>query len=374
MLELLDLDKKITKPEYSARMEKLQASLRGLQYAAQQAQIPVVVCIEGWSACGRDEVVKKLSEKLDPRLCRFRTFVAPSSLERRYHFLWRYQMALPSDGEMTVYDHSWYSRVLEERCERLTRKKAWRAAFEQMKEFERWLTDDGQVIIKFWLHISKAEQRRRFRAYKNDPVRRARLTKEYRRQHRQYPRWLKAVEEMLQKTGTTHAPWTVIEAHDLRWARIRVFETIIKSIEDALKYRRAHPEAVSRSAAAVAALAGPGRSKSPRVIASDATASEATVSKPGVAKPVVVSKAGVVSKAAARKRTVPAVTRENPKNPRRAKSAAPSARRKKRARPRGNPGAAAGRSLESSKPSQSPVAGTEPQDEPTPPPAEVTVA
>ncbi|NDQ58187.1 MAG: hypothetical protein GZ088_14045 [Acidipila sp.] len=351
MLELLDLDKKVTKPVYSARMEKLQASLRGLQYAAQQAQIPVAVCIEGWSACGRDEVVKKLSEKLDPRLCRFRTFVAPSSLERRYHFLWRYQMALPNDGEMTVYDHSWYSRVLVERCERLTKKKAWRAAFEQMNEFERWLTDDGQVILKFWLHISKAEQRRRFRAYKNDPVRRARLTKEYRRQHRQYPRWLKAVEEMLQKTGTAHAPWTVVEAHDLRWARIRVFETIIKSIEDALKHRRAHPEAVSRSAAAVAA--------------SRATASEDTVFKPAVSKPVVVSKASV------RKSTVPAVSRELPKKTQRPKSAAPSAQRKKRSRRLGVGGAAAGGLLESSK---SPVADTQRHDEPTPPPAEVTVA
>ena len=363
MLELLDLDKKLTKPVYSARMEKLQASLRGLQYAAQQAQIPVVVCIEGWSACGRDEVVKKLSEKLDPRLCRFRTFVAPSSLERRYHFLWRYQMALPNDGEMTVYDHSWYSRVLEERCERLTKRKNWRMAFEQMNEFERWLTDDGQVIIKFWLHISRAEQRRRFRAYKNDPVRRARLTKEYRRQHRQYPRWLKAVEEMLQKTGTTHAPWTVIEAHDLRWARIRVFETIIKSIEDALKNRRSHPDAVSRSAGAVAALVGAGRSKSRR-----ATASEAAVSES--------AKAGGKSKASARRSTVRAASGAVLKKNQPPKTAAPSTPRKKRTRLRrkGEPGTVAGRSLKTPKSSESPETDTQSHDEPTPPPAEVTVA
>jgi hypothetical protein len=171
---------------------------------------------------------------------------------------------LPNDGEMTVYDHSWYGRVLVERCEHLIKKKLWRAAYEQMNELERWLTADGQVVIKFWLHISREEQRRRFRAYKRDPVLRAKVTKEYRRQHRRYARWLTAVEEMLQKTATTNAPWTVIEAHDLRWARVRVFETMIQKIEEMLEYRRRHPDAVSRNAQAIATLAWPKRSKSPQ--------------------------------------------------------------------------------------------------------------
>lgn len=259
MLELLDLDKQLSKADYSARMEKLQESLRHLQYAAQRAQIPITVCLEGWNGCGRGEIIKKLAEKLDPRLCRFRRGAAPTPLEQRYHFLWRYQVALPNDGEMTVFDHSWYGRVLVERCDRLVKKKFWRQAYQQINEFERWLTDDGQVLVKFWLHISKAEQRRRFRAYKRDPLLRVKLTKEYRRQHRQYGRWLRAAEEMLQKTGTAHAPWTVVEAHDLRWARVRVFETLIKSIEDALERRRAHPEAVFRSAAAISALFKPAK-------------------------------------------------------------------------------------------------------------------
>ena len=257
MLELLDLDKHLSKADYSARMAKLQESLRRLQYAAQQAHIPVTLCLEGWNGCRRGEIVKKLAEKIDPRLCRFYRGVAPTPLEQRYHFLWRYQVALPNDGEMTVFDHSWYGRVLVERCDRLIKKKIWRAAYQQINEFERWLTDDGQVLVKFWLQLSKIEQRRRFRAFKRDPLLAVKLTKEYRRQHRQYGRWLKAVEEMLQKTSTAHAPWTVVEAHDLRWTRVRIFEALIKSIEEALERRRAHPTAVSRSAAAVAALGKP---------------------------------------------------------------------------------------------------------------------
>jgi polyphosphate kinase 2 (PPK2 family) len=303
MLELLDLDKQLSKPDYSARMEKLQESLRRLQYAAQQAQIPIIVCLEGWNGCGRGEIVKKLSEKLDPRLCRFRRGAAPTPLEQRYHFLWRYQIALPNDGEMTVFDHSWYGRVLVERCDRLVKKKLWRQAYQQINEFERWLTDDGQVLVKFWLHVSKAEQRRRFRAFKLDPLLRVKLTKEYRRQHRRYGRWLRAVEEMLQKTGSANAPWTVIEAHDLRWPRVRVFETLIKCIEEALERRSAHPEAVSRSAAAIAALQAASRQ------ARLAAGSEQTVApQPVTRKPVARKRK--------RRRAAPAA----PASPRKAKA------------------------------------------------------
>jgi polyphosphate kinase 2 (PPK2 family) len=293
MLELLDLDKQLSKPDYSARMEKLQESLRRLQYAAQQAQIPLILCLEGWNGCGRGEIIKKLAEKLDPRLCRFRRGAAPTPLEQRYHFLWRYQIALPDDGELTVFDHSWYGRVLVERCDRMVKKKIWRQAYQQINEFERWLSSDGQVLVKFWLHISKAEQRRRFRAYKRDPLLRVKLTKEYRRQHGQYGRWLKAVEEMLQKTSTAHAPWTIIEAHDLRWARVRVFETLIKSVEEALERRRAHPQAVSRSAAALDAFLAATRTAKPD--ARPAPKSPAKRAKKAASMPA--------EKSAARKRT-----------------------------------------------------------------------
>jgi AMP-polyphosphate phosphotransferase len=253
MLETLDLKKKLSKSVYSKQMKELQERLRQLQYAARDAEVPVVVCLEGWDTAGKGAMVKKLTERLDPRLFRVLPGTEPTPLEQRYHFLWRYQVALPNDGEMAVFDHSWYGRVLVERCDKIVKKKVWRQAYQQINEFERWLTDDGQVLIKFWLHISRKEQSRRFKDCLKDPLLKWKITKEYKRHHRQYERWLDAVEEMLAKTDSPHAPWTVVEANDLRWARVRVFQTLVERIQQALERRKAMPALVSRTAAAVAA-------------------------------------------------------------------------------------------------------------------------
>ncbi len=253
MLETLDLKTSISKAQYAKEMPELQEKLRKLQYAAKEAEVPVVICLEGWDTAGKGQIVKKLTEKLDPRLFRVHPGTSPSPLEQRYHFLWRYQTALPNDGEMAVFDHSWYGRVLVERCDKLAPKKAWREAYQQINEFERWLTDDGQVLLKFWMHISKREQRKRFRACLKDPLLKWKITKEYKRHHKDYSRWVKAAEEMLAKTDTPNAPWTVVEANDIRWARIKVFDTIVKAIESVLARRQALPAGVSRTAAAAAA-------------------------------------------------------------------------------------------------------------------------
>ncbi len=253
MLETLNLKKSLSKPAYSKRIRELQEKLRRLQYAAQEAELPIIVCLEGMDTSGRGQVIKKLTERLDPRLYRIYPGRPPSPLEQRYHFLWRYQILLPNDGEMALFDHSWYGRVLVERCDKLAKKKVWRQAYPQINEFERWLVDDKQVLVKFWLHISKKEQRERFRECLADPMLRWKITKEYKRHHRQYNRWVKAVEEMLARTSTAHAPWTVVAANDLRWARVRVFETLVERIEEAVARRRTQPAAVSRTIAAAAA-------------------------------------------------------------------------------------------------------------------------
>lgn len=264
MLETVDLRKKLSKSAYSQTMGALQERLRKLQYVGRDAEVPVVICLEGWDTAGKGQVIKKLTERLDPRLYRVHPGTPPSSLEQRYHFLWRYQVALPNDGEMAVFDHSWYGRVLVERCDKLVKKKQWRAAYQQINEFERWLTDDGQVLAKFWLHISKKEQRNRFRACLRDPLLRWKITKEYRRHHRQYNRWLQAAEEMLAKTDTANAPWTVVEANDLRWARVKVFETLVQRIEEALARRKALPTAVSRTAAAAPQMKAARNKRAPK--------------------------------------------------------------------------------------------------------------
>jgi polyphosphate kinase 2 (PPK2 family) len=234
MLEELDLTKKLPKGPAAARVKALQTRLRLLQYAIQEAAVPVVICVEGWNGCGRGEVIKKLTELLDPRLYQVHRGRPPSPLELRHHFLWRYQILLPRNGEMLVFDHSWYARVLEERCDRLIKKKLWRQAYSQINEFERWLADSGAILIKFWMHISRKEQRRRFRAYRKDPLLRWKVTPEYWRQHKHYGRWTKAAEDMLDRCSTACAPWTPVEAEDLHWARVRVLETVAARMEAAL--------------------------------------------------------------------------------------------------------------------------------------------
>lgn len=253
MLETLDLKKKMSKSAYSTRMRELQDKLRRMQYAVKEAEVPVVVCLEGWDSAGKGHVLKKLTERLDPRLFRIIPGSPPTPLEQRFHFLWRYQVALPNDGEMTVFDHSWYGRVLVERCDKLVKKKVWREAYAQINEFERWLTDDGQVVVKVWMHITRKEQSKRFKETLADRAMRWKITKEYKRHHKQYDRWMEAVEEMLAKTNSAHAPWTLVEANDLRWARVRVFDTLVTRIGEALAKRQAKPETVSRTVAATKA-------------------------------------------------------------------------------------------------------------------------
>lgn len=250
MLETVDLHKKLSKPAYTKAMADLQEKLRGLQYLAKEAEVPVIICLEGWDTAGKGQVIKKLSEKLDPRLFRVISGSPPTELESRYHFLWRYQVALPNDGEAIVFDHSWYGRVLVERVDKLTKKKLWRQAYEEINQFERWLADDGQVLMKFWLHISKSEQKKRFKEILKDPTLKWKITKEYRRHHRDYEKWTEAVEEMLAKTDAPHAPWTVVEANDLRYARVKVLKTVTDRVEEAIAKRKSLPELISRSTTA----------------------------------------------------------------------------------------------------------------------------
>ena len=253
MLDELDLSAKISKGAAAARLKTLQSRLRLLQYAIQEANVPIIICLEGWNACGRGEVIKKLSELLDPRLYQVNRGRPPSPLELRHHFLWRYQLALPRRGEMVIFDHSWYSRVLEDRCDRLVKKKVWRQAYSQINEFERWLVDDGAVLVKFWLHISRKEQRRRYRAYRKDPLLRWKVTAEYWRQHKHYQRWMKAAEEMISRCGTAYAPWTPVAAEDPHWARVCALETVVARMEAALQFQLPPMKPAGRAARAVKA-------------------------------------------------------------------------------------------------------------------------
>jgi AMP-polyphosphate phosphotransferase len=249
MLETLNLKKSLSKTAYAHQMPDLQERMRRLQYRLQDAKIPVIICLEGWNCAGKGRVIKKLMEKLDPRLFRVHPGTPPTPLEQRYHFLWRYQVELPNDGEISLFDHSWYGRVLVERCNKLVAEHQWREAYQQINEFEQWLVEDRQIVLKFWMHISGAQQKKRFHECLCDPLLKWKITKEYRRQHKHYDQWTDAVEDMLAKTNTTHAPWTVVEANDLRHARVRVFEVLVQRCEEALTRAEAATPAEKAKAA-----------------------------------------------------------------------------------------------------------------------------
>ena len=191
----------------------------------------LVVVFEGWDASGKGGAIKRLVAPLDPRHVRVSQFAAPTSDEKRHHFLGRFWPALPGWGGMTVFDRSWYGRVLVERVEEFATEEQWKRAYDEINAFERTLADEGSIIVKFWLHTSPEEQLKRFEARAGDPLKSWKLTDEDWRNREKRPRYEAAVEEMLEKTDHPHARWQVISAESKRYARVAVMRAVIEEIE-----------------------------------------------------------------------------------------------------------------------------------------------
>jgi len=239
MLEKIDLDRALPKAEFKPRFEWLQERLMDLQNACWKAKIGSILVFEGWDAAGKGTVVNSLTQRLEPRGFRLYSIQAPRTYEASLPWLWRFWEKLPNYGEMAIFDRSWYGRVLVERVEKLTPKERVLAGYQDVANFERALADDGYMILKFFLHISKQEQRRRFKALQKDPLNAWHVQPEDWEHHRKYRKYTRAAEDMFSRTETEWAPWTIVEATDLRWARVRVFETIVRRFEETLQTRGA---------------------------------------------------------------------------------------------------------------------------------------
>ena len=237
MLEKVDLSKKLSKKAYKERFPQLQQRLYDVQKTCWDAQIPTVILFEGWDAAGKGTSINLLTRRLDPRGFKVYPIRGARTYEQARPWLWRFWLKLPNYGEMAIFDRTWYGRVLVERVEKLTPKREWRRAYRDIVEFERQITDDGYVVVKFWLHISKAEQKRRFKKIERDPLNWWRVTDEDWEHHKKYEQYLLAVEEMLERTETEYAPWTIVEATDRYWTRVKIFETVIRAMEAALTAR-----------------------------------------------------------------------------------------------------------------------------------------
>ena len=247
MLETLNLKKSLDKTAYAKTFGPLQEKLRGLQYQLQRAEIATVVVFEGVDGAGKGTTISRLVQRLDPRLCRVIPSTAPTKEEAGRHFLWRYQMKLPGDGHMSIYDRSWYGRVLVERIDGGLEDDLVRRAYTEIRDYERWLADDGQVVVKFWLHISKKMQKKRLKKLEADSLSAWKVSPEDWKHHEEYDHWIKAAEQMFTATDTPYAPWTLVAAGDKRSCRVEVFKTLIQRMEEALARRLSDPKAVSRT-------------------------------------------------------------------------------------------------------------------------------
>jgi AMP-polyphosphate phosphotransferase len=242
MLEYLNLDITTAKDEYKTRIRDLQNRLYELEHAVFDAKIPVMIVFEGWSACGKGRLIQILAERMDPRGFRVVPITPPRTAETHYPWMWRFWLQIPAYGQMVAYDTSWYRRVLFDRISKTISKDDLRRAYQEIAEFEEQLAADGTIILKFWLHISEEEQEKRFKKLLSDELTAWQVSDADKLQHKKYKKYQQAVEDMLARTDSPHASWTIVEANDRYYARIKVFETIISAIEASLP-----PEALQRS-------------------------------------------------------------------------------------------------------------------------------
>ena len=256
MLETLDLKKKVAKATYEKSFQPLRDKLDDLQRALLEAKIPVAIVFEGWDAAGKGDSIEKLVGRLDPRGYKVHPIYAPSEDEVLRPFLWRFWTKIPGRGEIAIFDRSWYYRVLQERVDKSVSKREWQSAFNEINQFERMLTDDGMVIVKLWLQISKKEQKKRFEAMENSKFDQWRVTKQDWKNHKKYDAYLEAAEEALERTGTAFAPWTLVEATDRHYRRLKVLKAIIDACQTALnaKAESEKPKRTPRASVVVPAL------------------------------------------------------------------------------------------------------------------------
>src|SRR3990172_2637922 len=234
-LDQVDLNRDLTQKEYTRQLNDAQMRLRELQFEISKRKLPVMIVYEGWDASGKGGNIKRFTEKLDPRWYEVYPIVAPTPEEKIHHYLWRFWKRIPPAGMIGIFDRSWYGRVLVERVEGFCTQEEWKRAFQEIREFEHQLTLHGTVFIKFWLHISKDEQLRRFKERERLHYKRHKITEEDWRNRKRWDQYHEVVVQMLNHTSTTYAPWTIIEGNCKLWGRVKTIRTAVDRIEEKLE-------------------------------------------------------------------------------------------------------------------------------------------
>ncbi|MGE4062787.1 MAG: polyphosphate:AMP phosphotransferase [Rhodospirillaceae bacterium] len=234
----VDLGRSLSEKDYARAFHEQQARLFGAQQALRTAKIPSVLVFEGWDAAGKGGAIRRLAYALSAYNYKVVPIAAPSEEERAHHYLWRFWRSLGRAGHITIFDRSWYGRVLVERVEGLIPKSAWQRAYDEINMFEEELTSSGIVLLKFWLHISREEQLKRFKVREKEDAKRWKLTEEDWHNRKNWNGYLSAVNDMIRRTSTEAAPWQIVPANSKRYARVQVMDTVAIAFEKALAERK----------------------------------------------------------------------------------------------------------------------------------------
>ncbi|RQW82021.1 MAG: polyphosphate:AMP phosphotransferase, partial [Geobacter sp.] len=234
VLNRLDLSQKMGKKKYEEALEKYQGKLNLLTREAAFRKISVVLVFEGLDAAGKGSTIRRITAGLDARYYRVIPTAAPTDEERAQPYLWRFWRYLPRLGHFAIFDRSWYGRVLVERVEGFCSPADWMRAYGEINDFEEQLIRNRTIVLKFWLHISREEQLRRFKERENTAFKSFKITPEDWRNREKWEQYEHAVCDMIDRTGTEVSPWTLVEADDKQHARIKVLKTLCERIEKEL--------------------------------------------------------------------------------------------------------------------------------------------
>ncbi|MHC5115386.1 MAG: polyphosphate:AMP phosphotransferase, partial [Planctomycetota bacterium] len=234
VLATVDLTAELPYEEYRKQLEKRQAKLSRLVRAARDEKVATVLVFEGWDAAGKGGAIRRLTKAMSAADHRVIPIAAPNDEELARHYLWRFWQHLPRDGRMVIFDRSWYGRVLVERVEGYAPSAVWQRAYSEINDFEEQMVAHGMVVRKFWLHIDREEQDRRFRERENTPYKNHKITEEDYRNRARWDDYVRAVNEMVLRTSSKDAPWKIVSANDKRWARVEVLKTVIKALDKRL--------------------------------------------------------------------------------------------------------------------------------------------
>lgn len=233
-LRSIDLGTKISSKDYRNRLRKAQLDINTLTFRAEQEGLSSILVFEGVDAAGKGGAIRRLTRAISAEHYEIVPIAAPTPDELNHHYLWRFWNRLPARGDMIIFDRSWYGRVLVERVEGFCSTYDWQRAYDEIKEFEEQLVDNGILLLKFWLHIDQDEQLERFQKRLETPEKRYKITDEDYRNREKWPAYEQAINDMLAHTDTAVAPWHLVPANSKHWARVQILETVRDALRKAL--------------------------------------------------------------------------------------------------------------------------------------------